>query len=151
MDRFWSKVLKGDGCWLWTGSMRTRGYGGFWLDGRNDMAHRVAWILAHGPIPEGLVVMHKCDNQSCVNPSHLQLGTFKDNSTDMVAKRRGREQFRAGDEHRNAKLTQRSVIEIRSLHESGVSQARLADKFGVTQSCISRAVTGKRWACQEGA
>lgn len=90
-ERFWRRVMKpeSDGCWTWTGSTAGYGYGRVFVDGRQQSAHRVAWELTNGPIPEGLIVCHKCDNPPCVRPLHLFLGTHKDNSQDMVRKQRG--------------------------------------------------------------
>lgn len=92
-DRFWSKVDTSDGlfgCWIWTASRFTKrgGYGQFHEWPKVRYAHRVAWELTHGPIPDGMVVMHACDNPPCVNPQHLSLGTIADNAQDMVAKGR---------------------------------------------------------------
>ncbi|NUQ92859.1 MAG: HNH endonuclease [Gemmatimonadaceae bacterium] len=86
--RFWQKVEKTETCWLWTGARysATR-YGQVILPGRVVRgAHRVAWELTHGPIPDGLFVCHRCDNKQCVRPDHLFLGTPKDNTHDMIAK-----------------------------------------------------------------
>lgn len=100
-DRFWSRVQKGEGCWLWGGSLKTNGYGqlngpsqGGGRDGKNLLAHRVAWELVNGPIPDGLWVLHRCDNPPCVNPAHLFLGTVRDNVIDMWTKGRGCSPFR---------------------------------------------------------
>lgn len=89
-DRFWPKVQRGEGCWLWTGACDTYGYGLIrWRQrDRWDKAHRVSWIIASGPIPNGLCVLHKCDNPPCVNPAHLFLGTQADNMHDMKIKGR---------------------------------------------------------------
>lgn len=93
VDRFWSKVNKTSNCWLWTGVTRGMGYGMVALrrvDGKQprEMAHRLSWQLANGPIPDGLLVLHRCDVPACVNPEHLFLGTTKDNAQDALRKGR---------------------------------------------------------------
>lgn len=92
-ERFWAKVEKTDGCWIWSGATNKSGpfgYGQFRIPGNRVPAHRVAWEMIHGPVPEGLWVLHDCDMPKCVNPSHLFLGTAKDNAADMIAKGRNR-------------------------------------------------------------
>lgn len=87
--RFDTKVLRTDGCWLWTAGKSGNGYGAFKLkDGSQVPAHRMAWELARGPIPDGLYVLHRCDNRQCVRPEHLFLGSARDNALDMMAKGR---------------------------------------------------------------
>jgi hypothetical protein len=78
-DRFWSKVDKSGECWLWTASKKYKDYGQFWYKGRNDFAHRVAYELCKGAIPDGLQIDHLCRNPSCVNPDHLEAVTQREN------------------------------------------------------------------------
>lgn len=160
--RFWGRVQgtqNRDACWIWTGSVhRKTGYGQFTPQpGRTVSAHRYAWDCANGPIPQGLCVLHRCDNKVCVNPAHLFLGTNRDNTLDMLAKGRGavgdRHPARArgdylarGEAHVNAKLTAQRVGEIRQLlAEGGMSQKRIADLFGVSQMTVSNIKQGKIW------
>ncbi len=86
-NKFWAKVQKSDGCWVWQGCI-VRRYGVLGHDGKQVKAHRVAWGLTNGPIPNGLSVLHKCDNPPCVRPDHLFLGTQLDNMRDCSAKGR---------------------------------------------------------------
>lgn len=91
-QRFAAKVRRTPDCWLWTGSATPCGYGQMWVGRRGDggplYAHRIAWQLSHGPVPEGLSVLHHCDTPACVRPDHLFLGTHTDNMRD--ASRKGR-------------------------------------------------------------
>lgn len=85
-DRFWARVQRGDGCWLWTGARNEFGYGRVSIRSRVYKAHRVAWYLARGPVPDGIDVLHSCDNPPCCNPAHLHLGTHRQNMREMVAR-----------------------------------------------------------------
>lgn len=91
-ERFWAKVAKSDSCWNWTGSLAGSGYGylhiGDKVERKPRTAHRVSWEIHNGPIPEGLWVLHKCDNRKCVNPEHLFIGDRVDNMRDCAAKGR---------------------------------------------------------------
>ena len=140
-QRLWKKVvvLGPDDCWEWRGWRDDRGgsamgYGRIhvfdeWGKTHNVPVHRVAWMLTYGAIPEGLDVLHQCDNPPCCNPSHLFLGTDVDNAADRSAKDRGARGERSG----LAKLTESDVREIRS---SNLLQRELAKRFGVSQPLI---------------
>jgi hypothetical protein len=139
---FWEKVRKGgpDDCWLWTGSTAYYGYGGIRAGGRGGAligTHRFSYILAYGPIPDGMRVLHRCDNPPCVNPAHLFLGTQKDNVADMVKKGRYNGPF-------GAKLSPDDVREIRRIYKKGMGR-ELARKFNVCPSMINYIVTRKVW------
>lgn len=141
--RFWDKVDRRgpDDCWEWQASVRGFGYGQFWLSGTHVAAHRVAYELEVGEIPAGLVVRHRCDNPKCCNPAHLELGTHKQNSADMVE--RGRQNSPVGERHGSCKLTEQQVLEIRASNEP---QHVLAARYGVTQTRISAIRRGTNWS-----
>jgi hypothetical protein len=145
-ERLWRRVEKTETCWNWVGCRDRRGYGliGYTGSGRKvEWTHRASWILAHGPIPDGLCVCHHCDNPSCVRPSHLFLGTQADNNRDAM--RKGRTQ--RGHTHHNAKLNPEAVREIRRRYnEGGVFQRELGAEFGVTQTVIGTILRGEAWA-----
>ncbi len=125
------------GCWLWTGSLTTVGYGQFFQNGKRTHAHRVSWEQTNGPIPDGLFVLHKCDVRSCVNPKHLFLGTHADNMADAVSKKR----MRHGENHPKTTLTDTQVREIRVSTEAG---RRLAARLGVSHSTVWGIRSGQR-------
>lgn len=137
-DRFWSQVNKTDGCWEWTGSRMRKGYGNFGVDYRHEGAHRFSWRLHFGEIPEGMWVLHRCDNPPCVRPDHLFLGTAQANSDDMVAKGR--------QKRPRAVVSTGDVAEIRRLYATGeFSQSQLGNRFGISQTQVGRIVRRVRW------
>jgi len=133
-----------DSCWLWTGAVNNAGYGKFQLDGRTLGAHKVAWQLANGPVPDGMLVCHRCDNPPCCNPAHLFLGTAADNTQDMHQK--GRYPVRRGMAHHGAKLTDGQVADIRQrLAATSAPYSLLAAEFGVGKSTIWRIARRLNW------
>ena len=135
ISRFLSHVGKGnsDECWEWTAGRNALGYGNCWFHGRHQMAHRVAWIVANGDIPDGLLSLHKCDNPPCCNPAHLFSGSQADNISDMVNKDR----IPRGEQRTEAILTGHEVTEIRQKYVPRVyTVRRLAQEYGVSRGCI---------------
>ena len=145
-ERFWEKVKKTHHCWPWIGSTR-HGYGQIYHDGKQEVASRISWRLHFGVIPDGMFVLHHCDNRACVNPDHLFLGTQRDNLADMRCKGRGFVlSSRRGSEHGMAKLNERQVRAIRDLLASGRKGKELARQYGVTPTLISFIKNRKNWS-----
>lgn len=140
---FWEKVNKSGECWTWTRSKNSDGYGNISINGKLDKAHRVAWILTNGEIPNKLHVLHTCDNPSCVNPNHLYLGNHQDNMRDKRNRKRGRGQN--GEKCHLSKLTENQVKEIRELSSTGISYKDLSKKFNVSYQNIREIVIHKTW------
>ena len=146
VDKFWKNVdvCEANKCWLWKLCTVGKGYGYLGHKGRNLLAHRVAWMLTYGPIPEGMCVCHHCDVKLCCNPEHLFLGTIADNNADMA--RKGRYFHPTGEKHPRHKLTEEIVLMIRQRYAMGdITQQRLADEYGVDDSTVSRIVNCHRW------
>ena len=152
-ERFLAKVKKDGDCWIWTGAiksytparpkMRKYGYGAFRINGKIDRAHRASWIIYHGSIPDGMCVCHKCDVPICVNPEHLFVGTASDNMRDAIKKGRLK---RRGDDSPRRILSEAVVKRIRELRRAGRSGKALAKEYGVCQSTIASANTGRNWS-----
>lgn len=145
IKRFWLKVDKTKDCWEWTACKDRGGYGIFgYSKHKNVKAHRMSWSLAHGDIPEGLLVCHHCDNPSCVRPNHLFLGTLKDNAYDMI--RKGRKVVLKGEELSFAKLTERQVRTIKELWSKKVcTRKQLEEIFNVAKTTVYTITTGTTW------
>lgn len=147
-ERFWAKVKRRgpDECWEWQGAKQPFGYGSFRPATKAHIrAHRYAYEEANGPIPKGLVVMHRCDNPPCCNPAHLSLGTMKDNTRDCIAKGRFKPGRPRGERMGNAKLCEAHIREIRAAPSGYGTGLVLARKFGVTNAAISAIRTRKLW------
>jgi len=141
--RLWNRCIVGmNGCWVFTGYKNPKGYGRIDVNSKPVYAHRLAFELAFGPIPDGLWVLHRCDNPSCCNPEHLWLGTNNDNIRDMLRKDRSLK----GVRHPQVKLTQQDVTTIRELYAVGmVTQTALSEQFGVSRRNIYCILRGKTW------
>ena len=143
-ERFEAKITKTRDCWNWKASKNNKGYGQFKIAGKYQKAHRVSWMLYMGEIPSGMCVLHHCDCPSCVNPSHLFLGTNADNVHDRNNK--SRQADTSGEKNGKAKLAEGDVRTIRTRWSNGVCQTDIAREFGVTHQNISYIVRGIRWA-----
>lgn len=127
------------GCWLWTSSLQTGGYGTVRIQGETWLTHRASWHVHRGPIPPGKHVLHACDVRPCCNPDHLFLGTPKDNHDDMLAKGRGAKRHRAHTRVR--KLADSDVERILAARET---PAALAASLGVRVQTIYNIRNGRR-------
>lgn len=150
-DRFWAKVSRGDGCWMWMASRDRKGYGQIEVMGKPARAHRISYLLTVGEITNGLFVCHHCDVRACVRPDHLFLGTNQDNMRDCANKGRNGttlhpDRHPRGVAHPMAKLTQAKAEEIRTLHRGGGHTLdTLAARFGVSRSTIDHVVHNLIW------
>ena len=131
-----------NGCLLWCKPVR-RGYAAMIYNGKLMAAHRVSWIIHKGPIPEGMWVLHSCDQPNCLEIQHLFLGTAKDNWDDMVKK--GRRMFKPGEACNFAKLKEEQVIEIRKRMKRGENDTSLGYNFGVSAGAIADIRRGRNW------
>ncbi len=134
-QRFWNKVEITNllDCWTWTGYKNRLEYGRIKVKGKAKFAHRIAWELTYGKIPEGKLICHKCDNPSCNNPNHLFMGTHKDNTFDMCVKGRQR-----------GKMSKKDIHCIRAMRKQGVSSEAIALKFNVHRTTVCKIVSRQR-------
>ena len=143
-EKFWEKVDKTEECWNWLAGKNKKGYGNFCVSIGNSrdkswLAHRMAWTLEMGEIPNSMQVLHKCDNPSCVRPDHLFLGSNQDNVNDKMKK--GRYKCLHGEDNPASKLTEDDVKLIRKLRkEKNYTYERLGKMFDVYSGTASDAV-----------
>lgn len=143
-DKFES--ITESGCWIWTAYSLPNGYGRFGLNGKTELAHRAAYMLYKGRIPEGMCVCHTCDTPACVNPDHLFLGTHVDNMQDCKSKGRLTKGDTKGEINGKSKLTEKSVLEIRDLlNNSPYSQVEISKIYGVFYTAISKIKYRQTW------
>lgn len=145
--RLYDRLVESEGCLEYSGSLDIGGYGKIGLtvskgEYKHLKTHRLSYMLTFGNIPDGLVVMHLCDNPKCCNPVHLTLGTHKDNMLDKVAKGRATGAHK-GNKHHVAKLNDEQVVWA---YESTLSQTEIAKELGVHPSRISMIKSGKAWS-----
>lgn len=126
------------GCHLWGGKPNHKGYGVICINYKKHLVHRLSYEMQVGPIPDGMVVCHKCDTPSCVNPEHLFVGTRTDNHADMVAKKR----HQMGSSQWRAKLTEDAV---RAIREMDCTNKEAAERYGVTPAAIKAVRLRKNW------
>ena len=139
IQNFWSRVKRGQRCWVWSGPVNAGGYGQLTVNGVNYISSRVAYELHFQKSPGDLFVCHRCDKRNCCRPEHLFLGTNMDNVTDMIQKGRTCK----GSDRPNSKLTAHQVRVIRSL---SWTQKKIAARFGISQSHVSGIKSGTYWS-----
>jgi hypothetical protein len=132
------------GCWEPTVvKANRRGYPSIHVDGKPRKGHRVTYAYFRGPIPPGMLVLHTCDNRACVNPDHLYVGDYADNTRDILV--RGRANPRRGEDVHIAKLTEADVIRIRERVAQGEMAGQVAADYGVDASNVSKIARGDKW------
>jgi hypothetical protein len=128
------------GCWLWLGSINSKGYAIVWVEGKHRRAARLMWALAHGDIPAGLEVCHSCDNRLCINPDHLSVATHAENVRQVSERKRWPD--RRGEKHHMRLLT---VDQVRAIRADSRRHVDIAADYGVSKSTISAIKSGQNW------
>lgn len=139
-DRFMQYV---DDNWQWTGCKTKSGYGRIGIDYKTVRAHRVSYELFKGPIPDGMYVLHSCDDPGCVNPDHLHLGTAYENRQEMLS--RNRSNFAYGEKHGRAKLSEDQVKEIKKKAKAGQSKPSIAAEYAICKEMVYNIIRGTNW------
>ena len=143
-EEFFAKAVEVDGCLVWSGTKSKDGYGQTSYQGKQILAHRLAYLLTHGSIPEGVEICHDCDNPPCIKPAHLFPGTHAENMSDMKAKKRsGR---LPGSKHGRAKITEETVLQIRKEYiPLKFTYRMLSEKHGVSMRAVEHILRGDQW------
>lgn len=154
-ERFWARVEKTPGCWIWTMARKKYflskyRYGRLNINGKNYRAHRISWEIHYGKIPKGLCVLHRCDNPCCVRPDHLFLGTRADNNRDTMLKGRKATGKRHGSylhpEAMARKFTKKQILELREYYKNhNITQEELAKRFNMSRAHVWRIVNRIAW------
>lgn len=153
-DRIVDRLRPEGDCLVWTGARNEKGYGMTWWNDRMERVHRLVFLTLNGPIPDGLCVLHHCDNPPCAAPHDLFLGTKADNNTDKARKGRSVYPIFRGEAHSMAKITQADVDQIRARYVKGHkshnrgNSALLAVEYGITGAHVRKIVRGKNWNYQ---
>lgn len=148
VERFESKFSKGEVCWEWHAYTATNGYGRFDIGSKKRSsiaAHRFSYLVYNGEIGDDKLVCHSCDNRLCVNPDHLWLGSYKENTQDMMRKGRNKYLDRSGTHRKRPHLTKDEVIEIRRLRQDGVIREEVANKFNISKAHVDSIVRRDVW------
>lgn len=144
-DAFWHHCvpITGEECWEWNGAFFKSGYGSLSYHSKSHLAHRVSYEIHKGPIPEGMHILHSCDNRKCTNPAHLRVGTQADNVDDMISRGRNRppQDRQAG----RAKISDADAIQIRKLCSDGLAFKEIADRYGLSKSAIKKIHYRETW------
>lgn len=143
-DWFWSRVSVGapDVCWLWRGGLTDKGYGRPRINTVKTYAHRIAYVITHGPLIDDMEVCHRCDQPACCNPAHLFIGTHAQNMRDMSLKGRAARGVRGP----RAKLTEADVLNIRAHRAAGIGVEAIGRIFAVSGEQVSKICTRRQWA-----
>ena len=159
IERFWSKIktVEGDNCHEWLDGLNSGGYGSFWCNDKSYRANRIVWELTYGPIPDGKLILHKCDNRKCCNIEHLYCGTYQDNRQDINSRHRVLANI-YGTNH--AKLYEGEIWLIRRLkvplqnptkvRKYKFSANLVAKMFKVNHHTILSIWSSNSWLCKEG-
>lgn len=142
MQRLMALVEITDDCWFFIGSLNSDGYGNFQYKGKSDKAHRVSWKIHNGPIPEGMHVLHRCDNPACVRPDHLFLGTHQYNMADRDRKKRASGGRKIGERNNFAKITE---AEVKAIRRDTRRLVDIAPEYGLSISAVGFIKQRKTW------